>query len=409
MTLRTTATAARVALVGLAAAAMAATALTAPAQAAPDPVPDPAADRARATAGHAATRRAMDAEVRAGIPGITAQARDARGVWKAAAGVGDLTTGTPRGTDDRFRIGSITKTFVATVLLQMETEGKLRLDDTVERHLPGLVRGNGNDGSTITVRGLLNHTSGLFDYLADEEYLRTYMLGDGYLRHRYDTLPPAQHVRVALSHPPLFPPGTRFSYSNTNYVLAALIIEKAGGRTYETEVRDRIIRPLGLKATTNPGNSIHIPRPSSRAYSKLFAQAPDRIDDVTEMNGSQGWADGDIISTAGDLNRFYRALMRGELLTPRQLAAMKTTVAVPERPDMAYGLGITRMRTSCGTTLWGHGGGMVGSTSLALTTENGGHQLAYNRNGDWSTPAAPDAIMEAEYCPTPTPAPAPAP
>ncbi|MFE5724414.1 serine hydrolase domain-containing protein [Streptomyces erythrochromogenes] len=407
MTLRTTATAARVALVGLAAAAMAATALTAPAQAAPDPVPDPAADRARATAGHAATRRAMDAEVRAGIPGITAQARDARGVWRAVAGVGDLTTGTPRGTDDRFRIGSITKTFVATVLLQMETEGKLRLDDTVERHLPGLVRGNGNDGSTITVRRLLNHTSGLFDYLADEEYLRTYMLGDGYLRHRYDTLPPAQHVRVALSHPPLFPPGTRFSYSNTNYVLAALIIEKAGGRTYESEVRDRIIRPLGLKATTNPGNSIHIPRPSSRAYSKLFAQAPDRIDDVTEMNGSQGWADGDIISTAGDLNRFYRALMRGELLTPRQLAAMKTTVAVPERPDMAYGLGITRMRTSCGTTLWGHGGGMVGSTSLALTTENGGHQLAYNRNGDWSTPAAPDAIMEAEYCPTPTPAPTP--
>ncbi|MFJ2598795.1 serine hydrolase domain-containing protein [Streptomyces erythrochromogenes] len=416
MTLRTTATAARVALVGLATAAMAATALTVPAQAAPEPSPDPAADRASATAWHAATRRAMDAEVQAGIPGITAQARDARGVWKAAPGVGDLTTGTPRGTDDRFRIGSITKTFVATVLLQMETEGKLRLGDTVEHHLPGLVRGNGNDGSTITVRRLLNHTSGLFDYLADEEYLQTYMLGDGYLRHRYDTLPPAQHVKVALSHPPLFSPGTRFSYSNTNYVLAALIIEKAGGRTYEAEVRDRIIRPLGLKATTNPGNSIHIPRPSSRAYSKLFAQAPDRIDDVTEMNGSQGWADGDIISTAGDLNRFYRALMRGELLTPRQLAAMKTMVEIPERPDMAYGLGITRMRTSCGTTLWGHGGGMVGSTSLAVTTENGRHQLAYNRNGDWSTPAAPDAIMEAEYCPTatapttaPTPTPAPTP
>ncbi|MFD8885807.1 serine hydrolase domain-containing protein [Streptomyces erythrochromogenes] len=409
MTLRTTATAARVALVGLAAAAMAATALTVPAQAAPDPGPDPAADRAAARAGHAATRRAMDAEVRAGIPGITAQARDTRGVWKAASGVGDLATGTPRGTDDRFRIGSITKTFVAVVLLQMETEGKLRLDDTVEHHLPGLVRGNGNDGGTITVRRLLNHTSGLFDYLADEEYLQTYMLGDGYLRHRYDTLPPAQHVQVALSHPPLFSPGDRFSYSNTNYVLAALIIEKAGGRSYEAEVRDRIIRPLGLKATTNPGNSIHIPRPSSRAYSKLFAQAPDRIDDVTEMNGSQGRADGDIISTAGDLNRFYRALMRGELLAPRQLAAMKTTVEIRERPDMAYGLGITRMRTSCGTTLWGHGGGMVGSTSLAVTTENGGHQLAYNRNGDWSLPTAPEAIMEAEYCPTPTPTPAPAP
>ncbi|MFJ7779891.1 serine hydrolase domain-containing protein [Streptomyces yangpuensis] len=413
MTLRTTVTAARVALVGLAAAAMAATALTAPAQAAPDPgpdtaagatpdtTPDTAADRASGAAWHGATRRAMDAEVEAGIPGITAQARDARGVWKAASGLGDLTTGAPRGTDDRFRVGSITKTFVATVLLQMEAEGRLRLDDTVEHHLPGLVRGNGNDGRKITVRRLLNHTSGLFDYLADEEYLTTYMLGDGYLAHRYDTLPPAQHVKVALSHPPLFPPGTRFSYSNTNYVLAALIIEKAGGRTYEAEVRDRIIRPLGLKATTNPGNGIRIPRPSSRAYSKLFEQDPDRIDDVTEMNGSQGWGDGDIISTTGDLNRFYRALMRGELLPPRQLAAMKTTVEIPERPGTAYGLGITRMRTGCGTTLWGHGGGMVGSTSLAVTTEDGGHQLAYNRNGDWSTAVAPDAVMEAEYCPAP--------
>ncbi|MFB8398304.1 serine hydrolase domain-containing protein [Streptomyces yangpuensis] len=434
MTLRTTVTTARVALVGLAAAAMAATALTVPAQAAPDPGPDPTTgaaqdtsagatrdtsaggtqdtsaggtgDRASGRAGHRATRRAMDAEVEAGIPGITAQARDARGVWKAASGVGDLTTGAPRGTDDRFRIGSITKTFVATVLLQMETEGRLRLDDTVEHHLPGLVKGNGNDGSKITVRRLLNHTSGLFDYLADEEYLTTYMLGDGYLAHRYDTLPPAQHVKVALSHPPLFSPGARFSYSNTNYVLAALIIEKAGGRTYEAEVRDRIIRPLGLKATTNPGNSIRIPRPSSRAYSKLFEQDPGRIDDVTEMNGSQGWGDGDIISTTGDLNRFYRALMRGELLPPRQLAAMKTTVEIPERPGTAYGLGITRMRTSCGTTLWGHGGGMVGSTSLAVTTEDGGHQLAYNRNGDWSTTVAPDAVMEAEYCPATPAAPA---
>ncbi|OEJ35439.1 alkaline D-peptidase [Streptomyces subrutilus] len=374
----------------MAAAAMAATAFSAPAQAASDTGP--------ARAGHEATRRAMDAEVKAGIPGITAQARDAKGVWKAASGVGDLTTGAPRGVNDRFRVGSITKSFVATVLLQMEEEGKLSLDDRVEDHLPGLVRGNGNDGREITVRRLLNHTSGLFDYLADEEYLETYIFGEGYLKHRYDTVPPEKHVKVALSHEPLFKPGERFSYSNTNYVLAGLIIEKAGGRTYEAEVRDRIIKPLGLRATSNPGNSIHVPRPGSRHYSKLFASAPDRIDDVTEMNGSQGWADGDIISTAGDLNRFYNALLGGELLSPKQLRAMKTTVSSAEHPDMAYGLGLARFRTSCGTTLWGHGGGMVGSTSLAVSTEDGRHQLAYNRNGDWST-GSPQSIMEAEYCP----------
>ncbi|MGP3683543.1 serine hydrolase domain-containing protein [Streptomyces sp. IBSNAI002] len=392
MTLRKTA---RVGMVGLAAAAVAATVLAAPAQA--------ASDTAAARAGHEATRRAMDAEVKGGIPGITAQVRDGKGVWKATSGVGDRKTGAPRGANDRFRVGSITKTFVATVLLQMEAEGKLGLDDRVEHHLPGLVRGNGNDGDKITVRQLLSHTSGLFDYLADEEYFATYMSGQGYLEHRYDTLPPEKHVKVAVSHEPLFAPGDRFSYSNTNYVLAGLIIEKAGGRTYEAEVRDRIIRPLGLKATSNPGNGIRIPRPSSRSYSKLFASAPDRIDDVTEMNGSQGWADGDIISTTGDLNRFYGALLRGELLPPKQLKAMKTTVESPERPDMAYGLGLTRLRTSCGTTLWGHGGGMIGSTSLAVSTEDGRHQLVYNRNGDWSS-GSPTSIMEAEYCPAAAPA-----
>ncbi|MFI1279256.1 serine hydrolase domain-containing protein [Streptomyces sp. NPDC020858] len=395
MALRKTA---RVGAVGLAAAAMAATAFAVPAQASTDTAPS----TPRSTAGHEATRRAMDAEVKAGIPGITAQVRDANGVWKATSGVGNLTTGAPRGTNDRFRVGSITKTFVATVLLQMESEKKLSLDDTVERHLPGLVRGNGNDGRRITVRQLLNHTTGLFDYLADEEYLDTYIRGEGYLKHRYDTLPPRKHVKVALSHAPLFEPGARFSYSNTNYILAGLIVEKAGGRTYEAEVRDRIIKPLGLRSTSNPGSSIHMPRPSSRSYSKLFEETPDRIDDVTEMNGSQGWADGDIISTTGDLNRFYSALLRGELLSPKQLKAMKTTVPHPERSDMSYGLGLTQLRTSCGTTLWGHGGGMVGSTSLAVTTEDGRHQLAYNRNGDWSA-GAPTSIMEAEYCPTPAP------
>lgn len=391
-------------LVGLVAAAVATTAFVAPARAASD---EASADKASANKHHhRATQRAMDAAVRAGTPGITAQARDTRdahgtrdprGVWASTSGVGDLESGAPRGKNDRFRVGSITKSFVATVLLQMEAEGRLDLDDTVERHLPGLVRGNGNDGRRITVRQLLNHTSGLFDYLADDEYSRTYLRGDGYLEHRYDTLPPEKHVAVALAHKPLFEPGAKHSYSNTNYILAGLIIERTGGRTYEAEVRDRIIKPLGLKATTNPGNGIHLPRPSSRGYSKLFASDPDRIDDITEMNGSQGWADGDIVSTTGDLNRFYDALLRGRLLPPEQLKAMKTTVTSPDAPDTAYGLGLTRLKTSCGTTLWGHGGGMVGWLSMAVSTEDGRHQLAFSYNADWGADSM-RAIVDAEYC-----------
>ncbi|MGB8946774.1 MAG: serine hydrolase domain-containing protein [Streptomyces sp.] len=381
----------RTGVVGVAAAAMAAGAFMVPARAASDT--PPAGD------GRRATQRSMDAIVKAGTPGITAQARDADGIWEATSGVGDLRSGAPRGKDDKFRAGSITKTFVATVLLQMEAEGKLSLDDTVERHLPGLVRGNGNNGRRITVRQLLNHTSGLFDYLDDEKYIETYT-GEGYLKHRYDTVPPENQVKAALSHRPPSKPGAKHAYSNTNYILAGLIVEKVGTRrSYEDEVRARIIEPLGLKNTSNPRTSVHLPRPSSRGYSKLFKSAPDRIDDITEMNGSQGWADGDIISTTGDLNRFYKALLTGKLLPAKQLKAMKTTVDSPGAPYAAYGLGLARLETSCGTTLWGHAGGIVGWLSMAVTTPDGRHQLAYNFNGDWDA-ASWLKLTEAEYCNT---------
>ncbi|MFI6985635.1 serine hydrolase domain-containing protein [Embleya sp. NPDC050154] len=381
----------RAAAIGVAAVLMAATAFTGSAQASRDASCPPG--------DHRATQRAMDAAVRAGVPGITAQARDGDRVWKATSGVGNLRTGAPRGRNDRFRIGNITDTFVATVLLQMEAERRLALDDAVERHLPGLVRGNGNDGRTITVRQLLNHTTGLFDYLADKEYGETYLEGDGFLRHRYDTLTPEKRVAVAFSHAPLFAPGARHSFSGTNDVLAALIVERVGGRSYEDEVRDRIIEPLGLRATSHPGDSVHLPRPSSRAYSKLFRSQPDRIEDVTAMNGSQTWGNGDIIADAEDLNVFYRALMRGRLLPSRQLEAMMTTVDNPDFPGASYGLGIERFTLGCGTTLWYHDGGTAGSTSLVATTEDGRRQIAINYNSDWGGETGL-AILSAEYCPS---------
>ncbi|MEU6772490.1 serine hydrolase domain-containing protein [Streptomyces sp. NPDC046759] len=382
----------RAGVVGLAAVAMAATAFTGPAQA--------SRDTASASVGHQGTQRAMDAAVKAGVPGITAEARDAAGVWKSASGVGNLKTGAPRGKNDRFRVGSITDTFVATVLLQMEAEKRLSLDDTVDRYLPDLVSGNGNDGRKITVRQLLNHTSGLFDYLTDTEYDETYVFGDGFLQHRYDTLTPEQRVKVALAHEPLFEPGSRHAFSHTNDVLAALVVEKIGGRPYEDEVRDRIIRPLGLKATSNPGNGSRLPHPSTRGYSKLFPAQPDRIDDVTEMNGSQGWGDSDIISSADDLNRFFGALMRGKLLPPRQLEEMKTTVDDPEFPGSSYGLGIERLTMGCGTTLWYHDGGAIGWLSLATFTEDGRHQLTFDYNSNWGAETV-FPILNAEYCAPP--------
>ncbi|MEG8279673.1 serine hydrolase domain-containing protein [Streptomyces sp. AHA2] len=359
-----------------------------------------AQDTRAPAAGHEETRQAIVAAVEAGVPGVTAEARDADGVWRTAVGVGDLRTGAARGTHDRFRVGSITNTFVATVLLQMAAEKKLSLDDTVERHLPGVVTGNGNDGRTVTVRRLLNHTSGLFDYLAEPAYYRKYVLGEGFLKHRYEPLTAGQRLQVALAHPPQFTPGARHAFSHTNDLLAALIVEKVAGTSYENEVRRRIIEPLGLKATSHPGASTGLPRPSGRGYSKLFFDTlPDRIDDVTEFHGSQVWGDGDVISSAADLNRFFRALMRGKVLAPRQLAELKTTVVNPDLPISSYGLGIERLEMSCGETLWYHDGGTVGSLTFVATTEDGRHQLTFNYNGDWEVSQLLPTL-NAEFCGT---------
>jgi D-alanyl-D-alanine carboxypeptidase len=344
--------------------------------------------------GHDATRRAMKAAVADGVPGVTATARDGRATWSATAGVGDLRTGAPRSERDRYRVGSITKTFVATVLLQLEAEGRLSLDDTVDAWLPGVVEGNGHDGGRVTLRQLLNHTSGVYDYTADEEFVRTHFLKDGFFEHRYDTLTPRELVGIAMSHEPDFAPGASWNYSNTNYVLAGMVIEEVTGRPYGEEVRRRVLEPLRLSATSVPGTRVTLPRPSSRAYSKLAETATGPTYDVTRLNPSLAGAAGEMVSSSADLNRFYTALLRGRLLPAEQLREMTTTV--PVEPGSGYGLGLMKRDLGCGVTVWGHGGGIHGSSSEAVTTEDGRHALAFNFNGDWAGDS--QAVIEAEFC-----------
>ncbi|MFD8489899.1 serine hydrolase domain-containing protein [Streptomyces sp. NPDC059712] len=357
-------------------------ALAAPAVAAP------------ATDGHDATRRALKAAVADGVPGVTATARDGHRTWSRTEGVGDLGTGEPRSERDRYRVGSITKTFVATVVLQLEAEGRLSLDDTVDQWLPGVVEGNGNHGDRITLRQLLNHTSGIYNYTADDEFARTHFARDGFFEHRYDTVTPRQLVAIATAHEPDFAPGTDWRYSNTNYILAGMVIEEATGRPYAEEVRRRIIDPLKLRATSVPGTRVSLPRPSSRAYSKLAETATGPTYDVTRLNPSMAGSAGEMISDSADLNRFYTALLRGRLLPAKQLAEMTTTV--PAMPGASYGLGLIKRELDCGVTVWGHGGGIHGSSSEAVTTRDGRHALAFNFNGDWSGDS--DAVIEAEFC-----------
>ncbi|MGK5731758.1 serine hydrolase domain-containing protein [Streptomyces sp. URMC 124] len=369
--------------------------------AAPAPAPAGAPVHVRPAAragGHERTQAALDAAVKAGAPGALARVRDAHGTWNGSAGLADLYTKRPRLARDRFRAGSIGKPFTATVLLQLEAEHRLTLDDTVERWLPGLVQGHGNDGRRITLRQLLQHTSGLYDYTGDPEVLRN-LTTTAFLEHRYDRWTPQRIVRTATAHPPDFAPGTRYAYTPTGYVLAALVVEKATGRPYEEEVERRIIAPLGLHSTRLPRHQRTVPAPAGRNYSR-FTDDPDRrMHDVTDFDPSLLWATGDLISTGADLDRFLTALLQGRLLPPAQQRELRTTIPTGEDPDTQYGLGLFRYRL-CGTEVWGHTGLFVGTQSIAFVSADTRHSLVLNFNTDTlsDTDAAGD-VFKAEFCP----------
>jgi D-alanyl-D-alanine carboxypeptidase len=383
----------------LAAAAVAGTGvLAAPALAAPAAAQKPG--RASGDS-HAGTRAAVDALVRGGTVGVVARAEGPGGsrAWTDTAGVGDLRTGRERSAQDRFRIGSLTKTFTATVLLQLEAEGRLDLDDRVEKWLPGVVTGHGHDGSRVTLRQLLQHTSGIHDYTSDPEFGQQ-RFGVAFLEHRYDSLPARRLVEIAMGHAPDFEPGAKWQYSNTNYVLAGMVVEKATGRSYESEIERRVLSPLRLRATSVPHDEVRLPRPSSRAYSRLSADpAATKTYDVTELNPTLAGAAGGMISSTADLNRFYRALLTGKLLPEQQLKEMTTTVPLgDEVPGAGYGLGIFEQKLSCGKKVWGHTGGIHGSLTHAVTTGDGRKSLALHLNSDWGG-GDTGSVVEAEFCP----------
>lgn len=209
--------------------------------------------------------------------GTTAALAEIRGVgrspWRGAAGVSDLATGRPAEADGRFRIGSVTKVFVSTVLLQLVGEGRLRLDDPVERHLPGVVP----NGAAITVRQLLNHTSGLFNHTEDTRFLVTNEAELEDYAHgtwRYRDYRPEQLAAVSAEHPPYFAPGQGWHYSNTNYVLAGMIVRKVTGRAWQQEVERRIVRPLHLADTVFPGSGTGFGGPHAHAYLDMPAGRP---------------------------------------------------------------------------------------------------------------------------------------
>ncbi|MFJ3928195.1 serine hydrolase domain-containing protein [Streptomyces sp. NPDC090022] len=390
---RTALTAAAAALTALAVAAPTASASSASA-------PTASASSASATTprpDHAAAQRVLDRAVAdGGVPGIVAELRDGRDRWTGTAGVADTTTGRERHPRDRFRIGSTTKTFTATVLLQLVAEHRLTLDDPVRTWIP-------EAPADVTVRQLLGHTSGIPDYVTDPVIVSR-SVGLPFLEHRFDSYRPQDLVAIALSRPPVFAPGTRWAYSNTNYVLAGMIVERVTGGPLADAIAQRITRPLGLTATYLPrGDDPRIHGPHGRHYSKLMLTAPDAgVHDVTELNPSWGWAAGGIVSTTGDLDRFFGALLGGRLLPPAQQEEMFTMLPTENWiPGTTYGLGVSSVRLACGETVWGMGGAVNGSWTFTYGTRDGRRVLSVNVNGDWNDPIATFTdLLGTEFCPT---------
>nr|WP_311132658.1 serine hydrolase domain-containing protein [Nonomuraea gerenzanensis] len=322
-------------------------------------------------------RTIMQEMVDAGIVGVTLRVRDERGEWTAAAGLAELGGTAEPPLDGHVRIGSNTKTFTATVVLALVAEGKIALDAPVTGYLPEF----GLD-ERITVRMLLQHTSGIFNFTGEYYEDGTFApgipatpSGKEWVDNRFRSYTPEELVRLSLSKPARFEPGTDWSYANTNYVLARLLIEKVTGRSVAEEMRRLILEPLGLTGTVQPTTETDIPAPHAHAYYRYEEDGQTRTVDVTRHNPSWISSGGDMISTSRDLQTFITALVTGRLLPADLLAEMCTPEA-----KVGYGLGVFVQPAPGGGTLVSHNGGSAGHAALMYATPDGATTLTATLN-----------------------------
>ena len=323
-----------------------------------------------------ALERIADEAVVAGIPGVVVRVDDGRGpvvdvVRQALWTVPDHRLSA----NDRFMMGSNTKTMTAVLVLQLVGEHRLALDDTIEEWLPGVLP----NGRGITLRMLLNHTSGLADYAYAPEVLAT-MSGNR------EPLTTDELLALGRSLPVEFAPGQGYHYSNIGYVALGEVLEKVTGRGFPALVRQRITRPLGLRDTyvaTGPvaktgfangyepdaAHLVPILPPGTPEGFGFAGPEHDEHVNVTALDQSWGGAAGAVVSTTADWARFDSALMSGRLFPRRLLAEFRTTVA-QEAPERRYGLGVEEYRTPCGT-VWGHDGALPGFRSNNYTDLTG--------------------------------------
>ncbi|HEX8871035.1 MAG TPA: serine hydrolase domain-containing protein, partial [Lentzea sp.] len=293
------------------------------------------------------------------FPAALATITEANGrATNQTSGTAELGKRVPVPRNGEVRAGSNTKTFVAAVVMQLNAEGKVELDAPVTKYLPNAIQDN-----RITVRQLLNHTSGLANYT-------NFMGLDKFVDQRHRYYEPHELLEIANAHEPTNQPGEKFKYSNTNYLLLGLIIQKVTGRPVAENVDQRIVRKLNLKDTYWPGQGVQT---IEGKHPHGYAKTGNGIEDVTELDPSWGWAAGQIISTTKDLNTFFKALVDGDLVPAKQRAEMKKTIDTNGEmwAGAQYGLGIASTPLSCGGRYWGHGGDIHGYETRGGVAPNG--------------------------------------
>ncbi|MCO1579487.1 beta-lactamase family protein [Crossiella sp. SN42] len=313
---------------------------------------------------HTSVQQGVDAIVAGGLPGVLTAVSEPGRDRLYRAGVGDRRRGTPIPWQAELRAGSIGKTFTAVTVLRLVAAGSIRLDERVETYLPGVLRGDDEHGRReITIRQLLQHTSGLPDYGS------ALPQGADFVANRFRAHEPMRLIGHALDRPQLDRPGRRWVYVNTGYLLLGKVIERVTGRPWAEVVTAQVIRPLGLSRTYLPRpHEVTLRGPHPRGYLAVDG----RLADVTELDSSYLDASGSVVSTPAELNRFFRAVLGGELLPPPVQAELTTWRAGgPTAPF--YGLGLERFPLSCGDYV-GHGGEMHGFSGLSgvLVRRDGG-------------------------------------
>ena len=296
-----------------------------------------------------------------GYPGALAAKTDKDGnAVGATAGKGNLATGEAPPLDGEVRIGSNTKTFVAVLVMKMVEEGKVKLDEPIETYLPGLIKGQGVDGKKITVRQLLQHTSGLPE---------TALGFPDVFASRNNYYQPRDILDEALTKAAQFAPGAKFTYTNTNYIVLGLLAERVAKRPIAEQIETKIVKPLGLKHTYMPAPGEKTIRGKHPHGYHTRDGKPGKLEDITEADPSWEWAAGSMISTPSELNKFMQSVFDGSLLSQASISEMKKSVPAPEMGG-EYGLGLIGYKSSCGV-VWGHSGNNPGFYSLSAVGSDG--------------------------------------